>query len=137
MKQITKQECEAEFHRIIDNSPDTTLENIRVDYEDLQTVLSNRKLIMSAELEASDIDQALKKLQKKLEYLKAKNLELTNAGGVLVQFTVRSNIDFISLAELMESIHENTNDDADVIWGTTIDDTLNNGHIKLNIVVAY
>jgi cell division protein FtsZ len=52
------------------------------------------------------------------------DLPIAGARGVLMNITSTSDMEFEEVAEASERIHDEVGDDADIFWGTSIDDSL-------------
>jgi cell division protein FtsZ len=52
------------------------------------------------------------------------DIPITGAKGVLMNITSNSDMEFEEVAEASERIHDEVGEDADIFWGTSIDDSL-------------
>jgi cell division protein FtsZ len=52
------------------------------------------------------------------------DIPIAGAKGVLMNITSNSDMEFEEVAEASERIHAEVGDDADIFWGTSIDDSL-------------
>ncbi|QOP45882.1 hypothetical protein [Sulfurimonas paralvinellae] len=56
--------------------------------------------------------------------------------GVLIHFVVHPDLPIMQIAEAMEIIHENAHYEADIIWGTTTDESVGENYVKATILLA-
>jgi cell division protein FtsZ len=56
--------------------------------------------------------------------------------GVLVHFDMHPDFPLMELAEAMEVVHESAHEEAEVIWGTSTDETLAENYVKITIVAT-
>jgi cell division protein FtsZ len=64
------------------------------------------------------------------------NMSINGAMGVLVHFQMHPDFPMMELAEAMEVVHDSAHDDAEVIWGTSTDDSIAENYIKITIVAT-
>jgi len=54
--------------------------------------------------------------------------------GILIHFTIHPDLPIIEIAEVMEIIDENAHYEADIIWGTTTDESVSEKYVKATIL---
>ena len=64
------------------------------------------------------------------------NMSIIGAKGLLVHFKVHPNVSMFTIGNIMESIHEIIDEDADIIWGTTTDEELEEDRVKITIIAT-
>jgi hypothetical protein len=64
------------------------------------------------------------------------SMSRNGAMGVLVHFSMHPDFSMMKLAEAMEVVHNNTHDDTEVIWGTSIDKTLPKNYMKITVIAT-
>jgi len=73
---------------------------------------------------------------KAIKSAKIKNNSLNNMQGVLVYFSIHPDYEVMKLAEAMEMFYEHTHYDAEIIWGTTTDNTLTKEYVKVVVLLT-
>jgi cell division protein FtsZ len=63
-------------------------------------------------------------------------MSINGAMGVLVHFNMHPNFSMIELSEAMEVVHESADEEAEVIFGTTSDDSLPEDYVKITLVAT-
>ncbi len=98
--------------------------DINLDLIDLQTIMSHRGIVLAWIGESQDEKAAYEAIISAVEFAKNDNLSIKDASGVLLHFTMHRNFYFMKLSETMDFIYNSLNESADVIFGTTTDETL-------------
>lgn len=108
---------------------------INVDFEDLRTVMSERGVAMMGVGHASGEDRAIKAAEKAIANPLLEDISVSGAKGLLVNIT--SGLDFTlgEFNEVGEVIDQVASDDAKVIIGTSIDETMTD-EIRVTVVAT-
>ena len=69
-------------------------------------------------------NRAIEAAEKAMSHPLLEDIPITGAKGVLMNITSTSDMEFEEVAEASERIHDEVGDDADIFWGTSIDDSL-------------
>ncbi|WP_295021069.1 hypothetical protein [Sulfurimonas sp.] len=103
--------------------------DINIDFADYQTILSHKGKIKGfvCSCSASEFISSLS------ENLK---LSLKNAKGVLIEFEQHSDAPLTIISSLMEELCDFIGEDADVIFGTKQNDTIEKESIKFKIIAT-
>jgi len=64
------------------------------------------------------------------------NQPLTDARSVLVHFTLHPNYPIMEVYEAMQSINDSVHEDADVLFGTTSDSSLDEDYIEVSLLLS-
>ena len=64
------------------------------------------------------------------------NQPLTDAKSVLVHFTLHPNYPIMEVYEAMQSINNSVHEDADVLFGTTSDSSLDEDYIEVSLLLS-
>lgn len=110
--------------------------DINVDFNDLQTVMSHQGLALMGIGEEKGENAAFNAIKKAIESPLLDNLSIDGAMGVLVHFTLHEDYPLAEIDEGMNIIHEKADEDADIIFGTTTDNSLSPDEIKVTIVAT-
>ncbi|MDP3292150.1 MAG: cell division protein FtsZ [Sulfuricurvum sp.] len=110
--------------------------DINLDIVDLQTIMSHRGTALAGIGESQGEKAAYEAIISAAEFVKNDNLSIKDASGVLVHFTMHPDFYFMKLCEAMDFIHNSVNESADVIFGTTTDETLPIDFIRVTLVAS-
>ena len=110
--------------------------DINLDFADLQTVMSHKGMALMGVGEHEGENAAYEAIKAAIESPLLDNMSINGAMGVLVHFKMHPDFPMMELAEAMDVVHESAHDDAEVIWGTSTDDTIPENYIKITIVAT-
>jgi len=110
--------------------------DINVDFNDLKTVMSHHGLALMGVGEEQGENAAFNAIKKAIESPLLDNISIDGAMGVLVHFTLHEDYPLVDMEESMNLIYEKADDDADIIFGTTTDNSLAPDEIKVTIVAT-
>ena len=110
--------------------------DINLDFADLQTVMSHKGMALMGVGEHTGDNAAYEAIKAAIESPLLDNLSINGAMGVLVHFSVHPEFPLFEMAESMEVVNESAHDEADVIWGTSTDESLAADYVKITIVAT-
>jgi cell division protein FtsZ len=110
--------------------------DINVDFNDLKTVMSYQGLALMGVGEEKGESAAFNAIKKAIESPLLDNISIEGAMGVLVHFTMHEDYPLDEIYEGMNIIEEKADENADIIFGTTTDNSLNIDEIKVTIVAT-
>jgi len=110
--------------------------DINVDFNDLKTVMSHQGLALMGVGEEKGENAAFNAIKKAIESPLLDNISIDGAMGVLVHFTLHEDYPLVEMEESMNLIYDKADDDADIIFGTTTDNSLAPDEIKVTIVAT-
>ncbi len=110
--------------------------DINLDFADLQTVMTHKGMALMGVGEHEGENAAYEAIKAAIESPLLDNMSINGAMGVLVHFSMHPDFPMMELAEAMEVVHESAHDDAEVIWGTSTDETLSENYVKITIVAT-
>jgi cell division protein FtsZ len=110
--------------------------DINVDFNDLKTVMSHQGLALMGVGEEQGENAAFNAIKKAIESPLLDNISIDGAMGVLVHFTLHEDYPLVEIEESMNLIYEKADEDADIIFGTTTDNSLSPDEIKVTIVAT-
>ena len=97
---------------------------VNLDFADVRTTMSKAGLaIMGIGISAGE-NRAVEAAERAMSHPLLEDLPIAGAKGVLMNITSNSDMEFEEVAEASERIHDEVGDDADIFWGTSIDDSL-------------
>jgi cell division protein FtsZ len=97
---------------------------VNVDFADVRTVMSEMGMAMMGSAEASGINRAIIAAEQAVASPLLEDVNLANARGVLVNITASSSFKMKEYYDVMNTIKDFTADDATVIVGTVMDESI-------------
>jgi len=110
--------------------------DINVDFADVKTVMSHRGMALMGVGESSGEGAASEAVKSAIESPLLDNLSINGALGVLIHFHIPSACPLSDISEAMGVVYDSADEDADVIFGTTTDDTMADDSVKVTIVAT-
>ena len=110
--------------------------DINADFADIKTIMQHRGMALMGIGRAKGEDAAMLALENAIKSPLLDEVSLNGAQGIMVHWTVNPNIALFSITSIMEEISETIHGDADIIFGTTTDDTLEEDEVKITIVAT-
>ena len=110
--------------------------DINLDFADLQTVMSHRGLALMGVGEYKGENAAYEAIKNAIESPLLDNMSVNGALGVLVHFSMHPEFPFMELSAAMDVVHNSVDESADVIFGTTTDETLPKDFIRITLVAT-
>ena len=97
---------------------------VNLDFADVKTTMSRAGLAIMGIGISSGENRAVEAAEKAMSHPLLEDVPIAGAKGVLMNITSTSDMEFEEVAEASERIHDEVGDDADIFWGTSIDDSL-------------
>lgn len=97
---------------------------VNVDFEDVRTVMSETGRAMMGSASVSGVDRARIAAEQAAASPLLEGVELSSARGVLVNITASSSLGMKEVKEVMATIRAYTSEDANVFFGSAIDDAM-------------
>ncbi len=110
--------------------------DINLDFADLKTVMGHRGIALMGMGESQGEKSAYEAIKSAIESPLLDNMSINGAMGILVHFKLHPDFSMMELSEAMDVIDESAHEDADVIWGTSTDDSLEEDYIKITLVAT-
>ena len=98
---------------------------VNVDFADVKTVMSEMGMAMMGSAVATGVDRARIAAEQAVASPLLEDISLAGARGVLVNITANSSLKMREVHEVMGTIKELTAEDATIIIGTVIDESMN------------
>ncbi|NOZ83952.1 MAG: cell division protein FtsZ [Epsilonproteobacteria bacterium] len=108
---------------------------INVDFADVKTVMSKKGMAIMGAGEASGNDRAKLAAQKAIYSPLLDNIDLTGASDILVNITSGGDLSLSEVEESIGVIRDATSNDAELIFGTVIDNTIKD-LIKITVIAT-
>jgi cell division protein FtsZ len=97
---------------------------VNLDFADVKTTMSKAGLAIMGIGIGTGENRAIEAAERAMSHPLLEDIPITGAKGVLMNITSTSEMEFEEVAEASERIHDEVGDDADIFWGTSIDDSL-------------
>ncbi|HIP02162.1 MAG TPA: cell division protein FtsZ [Campylobacterales bacterium] len=112
------------------------INDINVDFADVQTIMSHKGMAILGVGEAEGVDSAVEAVKNAIESPLLDNLSINGAMGVLVHFHMHPDFPLTQIQNAMDIIYDSADEEADVIFGTTTDEKIDNNSVKITIVAT-
>ncbi len=110
--------------------------DINLDFADVRTVMSHRGMALMGVGESSGEGAAIEAIKSAIESPLLDNMSIDGALGVLVHFHTHPDCPLTEISSAMELAYNSADEDADVIFGTTTDENMENNRVKVTIVAT-
>lgn len=110
--------------------------DINLDFADLQTVMSHKGMALMGVGEHEGENAAYEAIKSAIESPLLDNMSINGALGVLVHFQMHPDFSLMEISEAMEVVHESAHEDAEVIFGTSTNESFAENYVKITIVAT-
>ena len=97
---------------------------INLDFADVRTIMSKAGMAIMGIGISSGENRALEAAERAISHPLLEDISISGAKGVLMNITSNSDLTMEEMAEASERIYNEVGENADIIWGTVVDDTL-------------
>jgi cell division protein FtsZ len=97
---------------------------VNLDFADVKTTMSKAGMAIMGIGISTGENRAVEAAERAMSHPLLEDIPISGAKGVLMNITSTSEMEFEEVAEASERIHDEVGDDADIFWGTSIDDSL-------------
>ncbi len=109
--------------------------HINADFADVSTVMANKGLALMGTGIASGSDRAIKAATDAISSPLLEDISINGATGIIINITGSSNLSMHETNEAVTLIMEAADEDAEIIFGTVIDDSLGE-NVKVTVVAT-
>ncbi len=110
--------------------------DINVDFADVKTVMEHRGMALMGVGESNGEEAAIEAVKNAVESPLLDNMSIDGALGILVHFKIHPDCPLTDISEAMGIVHESAHEDADVIFGTTTDENMQDNQVRVTIVAT-
>ena len=110
--------------------------DINLDFADLRTVMSHKGMALMGVGEHEGENAAYEAIKAAIESPLLDNVSINGAMGVLVHFNMHPNFPMMEISDAMIVVQESAHEDADVIFGTSTDESLPEDYVKITIIAT-
>ncbi len=97
---------------------------VNLDFADVRTTMSKAGMALMGVGIASGENRAVEAAEKAISHPLLEDISISGARGVLMNITASSSMEFEEVAEASERIHKEVGEEAEIFWGTSVDDSL-------------
>ena len=97
---------------------------VNLDFADVRTTMSKAGLALMGIGISSGENRAVEAAGKAISHPLLEDVPITGARGVLMNITASSDMEFEEVAEASEYIHNEVGEEAEIFWGTSVDDNM-------------
>lgn len=110
--------------------------DINTDFADVKTIMKHRGVALMGIGKAKGENSAQRALEDAINSPLLDKVPLEGAKGILIHFNMSPEITLFAISEVMNTIHDKLEQNADIIFGTTTDKTLDKDEIKVTIIAT-
>jgi cell division protein FtsZ len=110
--------------------------DINTDFADVKTIMQHKGMALMGIGRAKGEDAAILALESATNSPLLDKMSLSGAKGILIHFNIHPQISMFAINNVMEKIHETIDSNAEIIFGTTSDDSLQKDEVKITIVAT-
>jgi len=97
---------------------------VNLDFADVRTTMSKAGMALMGIGISSGENRAVEAAEKAISHPLLEDIPINGAKGVLMNITATSDMEFEEVAEASEFIHSEVGEEAEIFWGTSVDDSL-------------
>ncbi|MGD8520470.1 MAG: cell division protein FtsZ [Desulfobacterales bacterium] len=97
---------------------------VNLDFADVRTTMSKAGMAIMGIGIATGENRAVEAAERAISHPLLEDIPIAGAKGVLMNITSTSEMEFEEVAEASEYIHSEVGEDAEIFWGTAVDDSL-------------
>ncbi len=114
----------------------TSTQGINTDFADLQTILSYKGLALMGMGHGEGPNAAIDAVKKAIESPLLDEVSIHGAMGILVHFQIPPSFPLVAINESMSTLYESADEDADIIFGTSVDEKLDADTVKVTLIAT-
>ena len=115
---------------------DSGKSDINLDFADVRTIMSHRGLALMGVGEANGEEAAQEAIKNAIQSPLLDNMTINGAFGILVHFRISPSCPLTDIYNAMSIIHEAADEDAEIIFGTTTDDKIEDNKVEVTIIAT-
>ena len=110
--------------------------DINTDFADVKTIMQHRGMALMGIGKAKGEDAAQRALEDAIDSPLLDKVSLNGAKGILIHFTIHPQVSLFAINDVMGTINDRMDSNAEIIFGTTSDATLETDEVKITIVAT-
>ena len=110
--------------------------DINTDFADVQTIMQHKGMALMGIGKSKGENAAQRALEDAIDSPLLDKVSLSGAKGILIHFNTHPQVSLFAINDVMSRIHETIDSNAEIIFGTTSDNTLETDEVKITIVAT-
>ena len=110
--------------------------DINTDFADVKTIMQHRGMALMGIGKAKGENASQRALEDAIDSPLLDKVSLGGAKGILIHFNIHPQVSLFAINDVMSSIHDTIDSNAEIIFGTTSDNTLETDEVKITIVAT-
>lgn len=110
--------------------------DINTDFADVKTIMQHRGMALMGIGKAKGENAAQRALEDAIESPLLDKMSLNGAKGILIHFNIHPQVSLFAINDVMGTINDRMDHNAEIIFGTTSDRTLETDEVKITIVAT-
>ena len=110
--------------------------DINTDFADVKTIMQHKGMALMGIGRAKGEGAAVQALENAIDSPLLDKMSLSGAKGILIHFNINPQVSLFAINNVMSRIHETIDSNAEVIFGTTTDPSLEKDEVKITIVAT-
>lgn len=108
---------------------------VNLDFADVRTTMSKAGMALMGTGIASGENRALEAAERAISHPMLEDISISGARGVLMNITSGSSLTMAEATEASERIHKEVGDEAEIIWGAVLDDSIGD-EIRVTVIAT-
>lgn len=108
---------------------------VNLDFADVRTTMSKAGMALMGIGISTGENRAVEAAEKAISHPLLEDIPINGARGVLMNITATSDMEFEEVAEASEFIHGEVGEEAEIFWGTSVDDSLG-GEMRVTVIAT-
>ncbi len=108
---------------------------VNLDFADIRTTMSRAGLAIMGIGVANGENRATEAAERAISHPLLEDISIAGANGVLMNITCSSDLTMEEMSEASERIYSEVGEDADIIWGAIIDDSLDD-ELRITVIAT-
>ncbi|GGD37881.1 cell division protein FtsZ [Malaciobacter pacificus] len=110
--------------------------DINTDFADVKTIMQHRGMALMGIGRAKGEEAAQRALEDAIDSPLLDKVSLNGAKGILIHFNIHPQVSLFAINSVMGTINDRMDSNAEIIFGTTSDSTLEKDEVKITIVAT-
>ncbi|CZE47935.1 cell division protein FtsZ [Campylobacter geochelonis] len=110
--------------------------DINLDFSDVKKIMSHRGLALMGVGVSEGEDAAKEAVQDAIQSPLLDDMSINGAMGVLIHFRIHPSCSLLEIGEAVSIIEEAAHDSADIIFGTTSDENVENNRVEVTLIAT-
>ncbi len=110
--------------------------DINTDFADVKTIMQHKGMALMGIGKAKGENASQRALEDAIDSPLLDKVSLGGAKGILIHFNIHPQVSLFAINDVMSSIHDTIDSNAEIIFGTTSDSTLEKDEVKITIVAT-